>query len=104
MNIDDAIPHAHCVWFGDRAKAVTYNGAVIPAHVRYGENLEREKLSSSRAEATVWVEKSDVAKPVYQDKISFDDEEWTVVQIIKGDDLVWQLEVERDLRPTFKGR
>ena len=90
-------------------KQVTYTpsggeAASIFADVTYGANLEDPawKPLGTRASATLGVKKADVPDPQYKDTLLIEGVTWTVVRVLEGDGFTWKLEIERDVRSTFK--
>ena len=90
-------------------KAVTYTPAggdpvTIRADVTYGANLEDPawKPLGTRASATLGVKNADVPDPQYKDTVLIEGVAWTVLRVLEGDGFTWKLEIERDVRATFK--
>ncbi|GEM_PF-3292182 len=99
----DAVTAAMGTWFGsDMAETVAYNGADIPGHAGYGENLESQvERDAVRAAAQLVVRRQDVPAPAVRDTVVIAGATWSVVRIISGDAWTWRLEIERDVRATF---
>jgi hypothetical protein len=86
-------------------ETIEYNGVGILADIDYGGNLDHvDDHTSARATATVSVRCSDVPTPAYRDVLSFHDNTWRMLRTLNGDGQTWDLEVERDTRPTFHHR
>lgn len=99
----DAVESAMQTWFGaDMADTVAYNGADIPGHAGYGENLEAQvERDAVRGSAQLVVRRQDVPAPVVRDTVVIAGDTWSVVRIISGDAWTWRLAIERDVRATF---
>ncbi len=103
-NFENAVTAAMETWFGsDLAETVTYNGADIPGHAGYGENLESLAESDAvRGAARLVVRRQDVPAPAGRDTAVIAGQSWSVVRVVFGDAWTWTLEIERDVRPTFR--
>lgn len=77
--------------------------AEIKANVEYGENLEASgRMIGARASAVLEVKASDVPQPGYKDTVLINGETWHVLRRISGDGFTWKLEIEGDVRVSFK--
>lgn len=104
MSLSSLIAAAHSVAYDtdNGAVEVTYRGSPINAIVLYGENLDDAgSRESAMANATMWVQVSDVASPDYRDTVVIDSATWRVRRILYGDGNDWKLEIYRDQRPVW---
>ncbi len=102
-SFDDAAAAAMGTWFGpDMAETVTYNGADIPGHTGYGQNLEAQGARDAvRGAAQLTVRRQDVPAPAVRDTVVIAGATWSVVRVVSGDAWTWRLEIERDVRAAF---
>lgn len=108
MGFNDAIGKMNAAHMSAFSRTVTYTprggaGVVIQAIFTRGEDLEDAKWNAAlQASARLFVLDTDVASPGYQDSVTIDDETWTVDQKLNHAGGMWELELRRDLRPTFR--
>lgn len=91
--------------FGEAATYTPVGGSPIPlfAVLTRGEELENAQWQTAlQASGTVLVLKSDVAAWSRGDTVEVGGETWVVERLLSDTPGDWELEVRRDLRPTFK--
>ena len=109
MTAEEVLSNAIDRIFSLLGKEITYTpdggeAATIRAGVSYGANLEDPawKPLGTRISATLEVRDADVPDPGYKDTAVIDGETWTVLRVLSGDGFSWKLEIERDVRNTFR--
>lgn len=69
----------------------------------YGDDLEDAQWRAAlQASATALVRKNDVSEPANGDVLTVDGESWTVASRKGPTGGLWELNLRRDLRPTFR--
>ena len=79
------------------AETVTYNDTPISADFTYGADPQRD-AGSQKAKGVLVVKKTDVAAPAYPDTVVIGSTTWYVLNIAKGDDDSWVLNIYTDER------
>jgi hypothetical protein len=108
MGFAEAVGQMNTAHMSAFAQTVTYtprDGAAveIKAVLSRGADLEDAQWNAAlQASARLFVLDTDVEDPGYQDTVAIDDETWTVGQKLSHAGGMWEIEIRRDLRPTFR--
>ena len=79
-------------------KQILYASTAINAVVNYFEGPENYR-QGQRDHAVIWVRSADVVNPAYKDIVEIDTNVWRVLTIFRKTPDIFELELERNLRP-----